>query len=265
MLDMHCLDTSGTDASPVFYNSKYSVEDAISGWTAMAERYKDAWNVMGIDVFNEPSDGTWAEGLDTDMDAFAVSVATAVHETTDWLIFVEGTSKSPTCDGIIDGDEVVCGYGDNLKGVGSAPVVLAKEKKVVYTPHTYGPSQHDRAEFTNAAYPDNMPDVWQDHWGYIRNISSAAVVLGEWGGPVAPEDEQNGLWMDKLVAYLTENKMTSNFYWCLNSDSTPTGLIIDWETPDEGKLALLDTLTPSPTNVTELHQKYTAHHQASIY
>ena len=50
------------------------------------------------------------------MDAFAVQVATAVHENTDWLIFVEGTSTSPTCDDIIDGDEVVCGYGDNLKG-----------------------------------------------------------------------------------------------------------------------------------------------------
>lgn len=249
LLDMHCLDTSGTDASPVFYNSEYSIDDAVEGWVNMAIRYANNWNVFGIDVFNEPYGATWAEGADSDMDAFTVKVASAVHEYTDWIIFTEGTSTSPVCDSEIDGDEVVCGYGDNLLGVGANPVVLEKENKVVYTPHTYGPSQHDRDEFSNEAFPDNMPDVWDNHWGYIRTYNDSAVVVGEWGGPT---DGDNGLWMDKFVEYLVEKDMQSNFFWCINSDSSPTGLIVDWSTPDTDKLAVLDILTPSPTNISVL-------------
>ena len=54
-------------------------------------------------------------------------------------------------------------YGDNLLGVADAPVKIAVADKLVYSPHTYGPSQHDRAEFSNAAFPANMPDVWENH------------------------------------------------------------------------------------------------------
>jgi len=258
MLDMHCLDTSGTNASPVFYSSKFSRQDAISGWKAMAERYANAWNVFAIDVFNEPFGGTWAEGQDTDMDAFAVDVAAAVHESTDWLIMVEGTSNSPNCTEVIDGDTVVCGYGDNLLGVAEHPVQLGKANKLVYSPHTYGPSQHARDEFTNADFPNNMPDVWENHWGYIRKIegNDAAVVLGEWGGPVTGESDDvdnNGLWMSAIVDYLVANDMQSNFFWCLNSDSDPTGVVVDWSTFDEAKLALLATLTPEPTDISALY------------
>lgn len=249
LLDMHCLDVSGTDSSTVFFNSKYSIDDAVAGWVAMAQRYANSWNVFAIDVFNEPFGGTWNIGADTDMDAFSVRVAAAVHEFTDWLIFAEGTASSPNCTQSIDGDVVTCGYGDNLLGVKSAPVELGQPNKVVYSPHTYGPSQHDRAEFSNANFPDNMPDVWSSHWGYIKDKNTTAVVLGEWGGPT---DGENGLWVDKLVEYLQMNGMQSNFFWYLNTDSNPAGLLMDWTAPDLDKLAVLETLTPSPTNITDI-------------
>merc|ERR1712032_1362829 len=126
------------------------------------------------------------------MDVFAVQAAEAIHANApNWLIFVEGTFKSPSCTSTIDGDEVSCGYGDNLLGVREHPVVLKAADKLVYSPHTYGPSQNDRAEYKNANFPENMPDVWEQHWGYISELDSApAMVLGEWGGPVSGSNAQ---------------------------------------------------------------------------
>ena len=101
-----------------------------------------------------------------------------------------------------------------------------------------------------------MPDVWEDHWGALvasRAADTPAVVLGEWGGPVSGD---NGEWMDALVSYLGEKRLTSNFFWALNEDGTPEGIITDWTvtppTLDAAKLALLQKLTPHPTNVSAL-------------
>jgi endoglucanase len=245
LLDMHCLDTGGTNESPLWFNSKFTEQDALNGWTAMAKRFKDKWNVFAIDVFNEPFGGTWAEGKPTDMDAFAVKAAAAVHAETDWLIFVEGTWKSPNCTKTFDNISVACGYGDNLIGVAEHPVELGKPKKLVYSSHTYGPSQHDRPEFKDPAFPDNMPAIWQDHWGYVANKTGSAVVLGEFGGTTAGA---TGQWYAALINYLTSAGHQDTFFWCLNSDSTTGGLLVDWKTPDTAKLALLKKLQPNPTD-----------------
>ena len=61
--------------------------------------------------------------------------------------------------------------------------------------------------------------------------------------------------MSKIVDYLVANDMQSNFFWCLNSDSDPTGVVVDWATFDEAKLALLATLTPEPTDISALYAK----------
>ena len=46
----------------------------------LAERYANATNVLGADVFNEPFGGTWATGAATDMDAFAVTAAARIRQ-----------------------------------------------------------------------------------------------------------------------------------------------------------------------------------------
>ena len=218
------------------------------------------------------------------MDAFAVRAAASIHaEAPEWLIFVEGTAHSPNCSRTIDGAAVSCGYGDNLLGVAAHPVVLPIEGKLVYSVHTYGPSQHDRPEFHNANFPHNMRDVCTpplvrsdparsrlrisrvehahthsraarlaaggDHWGYAISTGAApTIVLGEWGGPTTGA---NGKWMGALVQYLQDKGIESNFFWALNQDGSPEGIITDWTaTPpavDAGKLAVLAKLTPKPT------------------
>ena len=34
----------------------------------------------------------------------------------------------------------------------------------------------------DAAFPANMPRVWDELWGYLNEITGTPVVLGEWGG-----------------------------------------------------------------------------------
>mgnify|MGYP002632500964 CR=1 FL=1 len=253
LFDMHCLSTAGTDASPVFFDASHPVDSVLKAWSTLARRFAGRWNVLGADVFNEPFGATWAMSAPTDMDAFATRAAAAIHaEAADWLIFVEGAAHSPNCSSTIDGDQVECGYGDNLLGVQQHPVVLPVAGKLVYSVHTYGPSQHDRPEFHNANFPTNMPDVWEQHWGYVTSLPNApAVVLGEWGGPT---DGANGQWMEALVAYLQGKQLQSNFFWALNEDGSPRGIITDWTTTpislDQDKLTLLAQLTPQPTAFT---------------
>jgi len=94
--------------------------------------------------------------------------------------------------------------------------------------------------------PNNMPGIWDDHFGYIKSQNNAAIVVGEWGGSV---DGKNGIWLKAFIDYLKQKKMTDNFFWCLNPNSGDTGGLLeyDWITPVKSKLDLLETLVPNPT------------------
>jgi endoglucanase len=48
-----------------------------------------------------------------------------------FLIFVEGTNKSPACN-------QSCFWGEDLTGVRTNPVRLINQKRLVYSPHCYG-------------------------------------------------------------------------------------------------------------------------------
>ena len=227
-------------------------------------------SVIGADVFNEPTGGTWAEGKPTDFDAFAVAAARAIHsDAPGWLIFVQGTQNSPDCRHLIDdlvedvvnGTANTCHAGDNLLGAQQRPIVLDVPERLVYSPHIYGPAVHPLApEFNSAAFPDNLIEVWKRRFGLlVSNPTSKtpAVVLGEWGGPV---EGSNEVWMLALVAYLKEQKLSSNFFWHLGMDGAPVGLVLDWTlrdarsyplppTIDHAKVRLLEQLVPNPTKV----------------
>ena len=103
-------------------------------------------------------------------------------------------------------------------------------------------------------------EAWKRRFGLlVSNPTSKtpAVVLGEWGGPV---EGSNEAWMLALVAYLKEQKLSSNFFWHLGMDGAPVGLVLDWTlrdarsyplppTIDHAKVRLLEQLVPNPTRV----------------
>ena len=274
LLDMHCLAPAaeingfvyrgGTDASRLFFDLTHTVADAVKGWRKLASRFADRWNVLGIDVFNEPADGTWAEGEASDMDAFAREVAAVVHkQAPNWLIFVQGTANSPEPIAIIDGAKVRTGLGDNLMGAMARPLELAARDKLVYSPHAYGPAAHAaRKEYAHADFPSNMPHVWEAHWGGLAQPGAPAVVLGEWGTSLVGKD---ALWAEELATYLKAKNVTSTFFWALNpAGAEGSGLIKvmtgrgatgkGLPSVDDAKLDLLRRVTPHPTDILEVHR-----------
>lgn len=99
MLDMHSLEHDGYLQDGLWYNDEYPQETTKSAWETMINRYKSYWNVVAMDVFNEPFDGTWGTGdSSTDFNTWCETMGNFADSLgADWLIFCEGVAQSPPC------------------------------------------------------------------------------------------------------------------------------------------------------------------------
>mmetsp|Transcript_16394 Transcript_16394/g.27072 ORF Transcript_16394/g.27072 Transcript_16394/m.27072 type:complete len:343 (+) Transcript_16394:195-1223(+) len=106
--------------------------------------------------------------------------------------------------------------------------------------------------FSAANYPDNLPDVWESHTGWITSSTDRAVVLGEWGAPY--KSTQDRQWMDTFISWLVLKALPQGFYWCLNVDSFGTdGVLTSWGplSTDNAKVEALSVF-PS-TNILDVY------------
>ena len=251
MLDLHSFKAGTFMEDGLWYDSTHPESQVLQAFDKLASRYESQWNVFAFDLKNEPFSTTWATG-DTTTDWLLASERMSQHildtsAGSRLLMFVEGTASSPPCT-----DN--CFWGEDLIGVAENPITLTKSQqntKIVYSPHCYGPDVAYQPYFNVPEFPDNMPAIWTEHWGYVANKTGRAVVIGEWGGKV---EGQNGVWMEAFVDYLGENNLASTFFWCLNPDSGDTGGLLqnDWVTPEQEKLDLLQVLQPNPTSLLSL-------------
>ena len=106
-------------------------------------------------------------------------------------------------------------WGGNFRRVREHPVDLGSEalnRRVVYTPHVYGPSVYAQSYFSSWSFPDNLPPIWDAHWGFLRSTQPRAVVVGEWGGFCRGKDQK---WQRRAAQYLRERGMADNFCACI--------------------------------------------------
>lgn len=110
MLDMHSLEPGGYMEDGLWYDSKYPQETTLKAWNMMVDRYKDQWNVVAADVFNEPFDATWGTGdSSTDFNTWCETVGNDMHSNgVNWLIMCEGVATSPPCTD-------ACFWGEDLQ------------------------------------------------------------------------------------------------------------------------------------------------------
>lgn len=54
-----------------------------------------------------------------------------------------------------------------------APVTLPVEGKLVYSPHVYGPDVFGQPYFSDPSFPDNMPDIWSKHFGWVEGVAGS--------------------------------------------------------------------------------------------
>jgi aryl-phospho-beta-D-glucosidase BglC (GH1 family) len=219
-------------------------------------------NIIGIDLYNEPWDYTWADWKTLTEHAF--TAINSVNPNT--LVFVEGVSSSAnnqdgtpaTITQVPFGNAATNpNWGENLFDAGANPPNMPKDR-LVFSPHTYGPSVAVQRQFMDPAQPQcaglegdaagnarcNIvinPTLlragWQEHFGYLKAMGFA-VVVGEFGGNLdwprgktslrdqarwahvtTPVDAQ---WQDAFVSYAVEKNL-EGCYWSINPESGDTG------------------------------------------
>lgn len=107
-------------------------------------------------------------------------------------------------------------WGENLEGVQHRPLHVALPNKIVYSPHTYGPSLRTSSAkkagelsfFDSPDFPNNMVDAWSSRWGYVMQRMSLCVCVGEWGGTAVGADLA---WQSKLVQFLLDGQVRVSF------------------------------------------------------
>ncbi len=247
-LDRHRPDSGGQ--SELWYTAQYSEQRWIDDWVMLATRYANNPTVIGADLHNEPHGmATWGTGsLTTDWRLAAERAGNAILAANpNWLIIVEGIQQN------VQGESGTYWWGGNLKGVRNNPVRLNVANRVVYSPHDYGPGVSTQTWFTDPAFPNNMPALWDEYWGYIHKNNIAPILVGEFGGRSVDTTSTEGKWQNKLVDYIKDNDLYWT-YWCLNPNSGDTGGLLqdDWATWNAPKQTMLDRIMKPLGPVTQV-------------
>jgi aryl-phospho-beta-D-glucosidase BglC (GH1 family) len=223
----------------------------------------DVDNIIGIDIFNEPWDYTWDEWRT--LTELAYQAINQVNPNT--LLFVQGISASAgnqdgsptTITQVPHGDELSNpNWGENLYEAGANPPNIPQDR-LVFSPHTYGPSVFVQKMFMDPAQPqctglegDAAGDAdcnividppllrqgWEEHFGYLRDLGYA-VVVGEFGGNMDWPGGASSLrdqarwdhitpgvvdaqWQEAFVDYMVDEEI-QGCYWSINPESGDTG------------------------------------------
>lgn len=235
LLDLHRLQANKWPGNGLWYDEKVSESDVIDFWSRICSTFRNEWNVLGADLFNEPWAAEWnSANRSADWKGAAERIGNSLHEKCPrWLVVVEGVGNEA-----VPSTETPVFWGENLHVMESAPVRLKHSKKVAISPHVYGPSVHNQTYFGLDGAFDNMPPIWDNHFGTASNKTAQATVIGEWGGHYVGSDRA---WQNKLQSYLKSREL-GFFYWCLNPESSDTGGLLsnDWKTPRSDKLELIE-------------------------
>lgn len=248
LLDHHRPDCNAI--SELWYTNNYSEQQWIADLVFAANRYKNVPRFIGLDLKNEPHGAaTWGTGNNaTDWNRAAERAAAQVLQNApNILVFVEGVQENPVCSSSQFGHF----WGENLQPQACAPLNIPADK-LVLSPHVYGPDVYDQPYFQTADFPNNMPQIWTQHFGQFAGAYT--VVPGEFGGKFGQGNPRDVTWQNAFVDYLISKNMRSAFYWSWNPNSGDTGGILrdDWQTLRQDKVNLLNRLwgggaTPSPS------------------
>lgn len=220
-----------------WFDSQYTKEKVLQIWTTLASRFctDEHWNIIGVDIMNEPFDLGWDEWAD----AAAWIGNHVLRQCKRWLVFVEGTGNEPPAEPGME-------WGENMLGVRHKRVRLSNDSKLVYSPHVYGPGLFQannlgEPEYMSADdFPYSCRDVWERHFGYVPDFTRRPMVIGEMGGHFRGRDRQ---WQQEFIRYAIE-KGFGLLYFALNPNTHDTGgiLLDDWTTPDAEKLKMLSAV-----------------------
>ncbi|KAJ0411819.1 hypothetical protein ATCC90586_002972 [Pythium insidiosum] len=241
LISMHTL--SHGDNGPLWYNDAVPEPKFLDAIEILTTNLcsKDYWNVMGIDLKNEPYLATWGDGSATDFRAGAKRIAARMHAgCPQWLGFVEGLYKTGH-KVEIDGESVPYAdwYGGGLQVVKTQGLDFAVPNKLVWAPHYYTPAVFPQAylfgggTFTDGGYKDykeledatlrkRIEGTMHDMFGYLATETGPAVVLGEFGGLYSTDKhpmKTTKRCTDFTIEVITKKSYAGGFVWSLNPES----------------------------------------------
>ncbi|MEL6519837.1 MAG: cellulase family glycosylhydrolase [Pseudomonadota bacterium] len=265
ILDMHRIGSGvGKQEDGLWFSDDYSVEDLASDWGTIAGRYAGNPTVIGADVFNEPSGkahwGDEDQPAEYDWAAAAEHLGNAILDANpDLLILVQGVH-------IVDGEWYW--VGGNLSGAGDRPIELDIDGRLVYSPHDY-PYSVQNVPWLEGATPEEMVELFREHWGYLAEEGQAPILIGETGGRLI--HSQDEVYFDALFGYLSELSGDGTggpgvTWWGWNPNSGDTGGILDddWRLTDTSKLAYLHSLQPEMYPTTQEAQEFLSYARQSL-
>jgi len=233
VLDHHTPDCGSISELPA--SGTYSEDQWVADLVSLTNRYKDYPNFLGMDLKNEPHGAaTWGTGDNTDWKRLAEKAGKAVLAADSRiLIFVEGIQNNPTCSD----NAIAHWWGGNLEPQACYPLDLPTDR-LVLSPHVYGPDVYPQDYFNASDFPNNLPAIWEKHFGFLAG--KYALAVGEWGGKYGAGDSRDVAWQNELADYLAQKGIYS-FYWSWNPNSGDTGGILndDWTTVRQDKVQLL--------------------------
>ena len=272
-IDIHSPDenNSGHDYELWYGKAGITTKDWQDTLVWLAKKYANDDTLIGYDLKNEPhgkrayKEGTcpstiakWDDSKDENNWAYAATqCAEAILDVNpNALIFIEGIEQYPMTEKgyTFDTADVWepktedekrwygAWWGGNLRGVKDYPIKMstpAKQSKIVYSPHDYGPSVYAQTWFDKDFSEETLlDDYWRGTWAYINEQDIAPLLIGEWGGFV--DGTKNQKWMELLAAYMTKHHI-NHTYWCLNPNSGDTGGLLshDFLTWDSGRYGIL--------------------------
>jgi endoglucanase len=222
ILDNHRSEAGDSaEASGLWYTADYPEAIWIADWQRLARRYEGNSTVIGFDLRNEPHNAysggaCWDCGGERDWHLAAERVGDAVLRINPrLLIFVEGVDAY---------DNDFSWWGGNLQGVRRSPVRLQVPGQLVYSAHSYGPSEYRQRWFNASSTPQSLQAVEYKHWAFVGLEGIAPVWLGEFGTTNNTDDIRGsepgseGQWFQALVGFLGKHPELSWTSWALNGE-----------------------------------------------
>ncbi|DAZ95141.1 TPA: hypothetical protein N0F65_009850 [Lagenidium giganteum] len=229
LLSMHTL--TADDNGPLWYNADITEEKFLKAIDVLTKNLckQEYWNIMGIDLKNEPFKGTWGDDGKTDFRAGALRIANRMLDGCDkWMGFVEGVNGQRTVT--IDGEEFAYydWYGGGLQGAKKTGLEFAMKDKLVWAPHYYTPAVFPQRYLFGGGFVELSDDdlrhrikaTMDDMFGFLYSESGPALMLGEFGGLYA-EDKHKMKTTQRCTDFTIEiaKKWAGGFVWSLNPES----------------------------------------------
>ncbi|CAK4071822.1 unnamed protein product [Aphanomyces euteiches] len=200
------------------------------------------WNIIGLDLKNEPYESTWGDNGPKDFQAGATTIGNRMLKgCPQWLAFVEGVVGTHQ---VTIGSDTYAYYdwwGGGLQKAGASPVELSIPNKVVYAPHYYTPAVYPQTylygkgavsggngvmigykELSDDDLRRNIAATMNDMFGYLTKQQDAALVLGEFGGLYATDKhplKTTKRCTDFTLEVITSSGYAGGYIWSLNPES----------------------------------------------